>query len=103
MAYASTRDSKDYVIATGYQVSVREFINMSAEALGWKGIKWKGTGINEVGIREDNDKIVVRVDERYFRPAEVSSLLGDASKAKNELGWEPKISLKEMIKENDST
>ena len=90
---------KDYVIATGQQVSVREFINMSADALGWEGIKWEGTGINEVGIRKDTQEIVVKVDERYFRPAEVSTLLGDASKAKKELGWEPKINLKEMIKE----
>ena len=90
---------KDYVIATGQQVSVREFINMSADALGWEGIKWEGTGINEVGIRKDTHEIVVKVDERYFRPAEVSTLLGDASKAKKELGWEPKINLKEMIKE----
>ena len=90
---------KDYVIATGQQVSVREFINMSADALGWEGIKWEGTGINEVGIRKDTHEIVVKVDKRYFRPAEVSTLLGDASKAKKELGWEPKINLKEMIKE----
>ncbi len=90
---------KDYVIATGQQVSVREFINMAAEAIGWGGIRWEGEGINEVGIRVDNNKTIVKVDKRYFRPAEVSTLLGDASKAKRELGWEPSITLKEMIKE----
>ena len=90
---------KDYVIATGQQVSVREFINMAAEAIGWGGIRWEGEGINEVGIRVDNNKTIVKVDKRYFRPAEVSTLLGDASKAKRELGWEPSITLKEMIRE----
>ena len=89
----------DYVIATGRQISVREFIELSVKALGWGGIKWEGEGINEVGIREDTNSIIIRVDKRYFRPAEVSSLLGDASKAKKELGWEPKIKLEEIVNE----
>ena len=94
---------KDYVIATGKQISVREFINFSAEFLGWGGIKWVGTGLEEIGIRKDNNEVVIRVDKRYFRPSEVSSLLGDASKAKEELGWEPTIKIKELISEMIST
>ncbi len=90
---------KDYVIATGKQVSVREFIEISALKLGWGGINWQGEGVNEIGKRQDNGETVIKVDERYFRPCEVASLLGDASKAKKELGWEPSISLEEMIEE----
>ena len=90
---------KDYVIASGNQISVREFIEISAENLGWGGINWKGTGLDEVGIRNDTNEIVIRVDKRYFRPAEVSSLLGDASLAKKELGWEPSIKIEKLISE----
>tara|TARA_B100000161_G_C33274915_1_gene291573 strand:- start:207 stop:575 length:369 start_codon:yes stop_codon:yes gene_type:complete len=89
----------DYVIATGKQFSVREFIEISAVYLGWGGIKWEGKGLNEIGIRCDTKEIVIKVDENYFRPSEVDSLLGDASKAKKELGWEPTINLENMIKE----
>ena len=64
-----------------------------------KGIIWEGKGINEVGRREDTGDIVIKVDKRYYRPTEVEELLGDASKAKAVLGWEPKISLEEMINE----
>lgn len=95
----------DFVIATGEQYSVRDFVNWSAEALGIK-LKFEGTGIDEVGIVIEMDDyakdfleigdIIVRVDERYFRPAEVETLLGDASLAKKVLGWEPKISAKDM-------
>ena len=90
---------KDYVIATGKQVSVREFIEIASLKLKWGGIIWEGEGVNEIGKRKDNGETVVKVDKRYFRPCEVSSLLGDASKAKKELGWEPTISLEEMIEE----
>ena len=87
----------DYVIATGRQASVRHFIELSANALGWGGIKWEGKGINEIGRRKDSNKVVVRVDKRYFRPTEVDSLLGDATKARETLGWEPSTSLEELV------
>ncbi len=95
----------DFVIATGIQKSVREFIEISSIYLGWnkkdstKGILWEGEGINEVGKRADTGEIVIRIDPRYFRPTEVQTLLGDPTKAKDKLGWEPKISLEQMIKE----
>ena len=95
----------DYVIATGRQESVRKFIELSAKAIGWNkdengpGILWEGEGLDEVGIRADNGKIVVRIDPRYFRPCEVETLLGDPSKASKILGWEAKISLEELVNE----
>ena len=64
-----------------------------------KGIIWQGSGKDEVGIREDTGKIVIKIDERYYRPTEVEELLGDASKAFTELGWSPKTSLEELITE----
>ncbi len=94
----------DFVIATGRQESVRRFIEICAEKLGWindKGVAiiWEGEGVNEIGRRGDNNKIVIRLDKRYFRPAEVETLLGDASKAKKLLDWEPKITLDAIINE----
>ena len=93
------KQPKDYVIATGKQFSVRDFIQLSAKKLGWGGIIWKGKGLEEIGIREDTNQVVIRIDKRYFRPTEVSSLLGDASKAKKELGWEPSIEIEELVSE----
>ena len=96
---------KDYVIATGRQESVRRFIELSAKALGWNknhnepGIIWKGEGLNEIGIRADTGKVVVKIDPRYFRPCEVDTLLGDPSKAAKELGWEATTNLEELVKE----
>ncbi|KGG09060.1 GDP-mannose 4,6-dehydratase [Prochlorococcus marinus] len=96
---------EDFVIASGQMKSVREFIEMCALELGWnkengeKGIIWKNSGLDEVGIRADTDDVVVRIDPRYFRPTEVEQLLGDASKARKKLGWEPKTSLNELISE----
>ncbi len=96
---------KDYVIATGRNETVRHFIEKCALEVGWNnkkdspGIIWKGEGINEVGIRADNGKTVVSIDPRYFRPTEVEELLGDSTKAQIELGWEPKITLEEIISE----
>ena len=96
---------KDYVIATGRNETVRHFIEKCALEVGWNnkkdspGIIWKGEGINEVGIRADNGKIVVSIDPRYFRPTEVEELLGDSTKAQIELGWKPKITLEEIISE----
>ncbi len=95
---------EDFVIATGRMESVRKFIELSAKHLGWvnqKGdsIIWEGNSINEIGKRADTNEVVIKVDSRYFRPTEVMELKGDAKKAKDKLGWEPKISLEEMIKE----
>ena len=94
----------DYVIATGRQESVRKFVELSAKALGWgqgneSGIIWKGEGIDEVGIRSDTGKIVIKIDPRYYRPCEVETLLGDPSKAAKELGWKAKITLEELVSE----
>ena len=94
---------EDYVISTGRAESVRKFAEISAHYLGWgdsnKGIIWEGEGLNEVGKRADTLEVVIKVDPRYFRPTEVDFLLGDSKKAKNNLGWLPKTSLEELIKE----
>ena len=88
----------DFVIATGKQYSVRDFVNISAKYLGIK-IEWNGKGINEKGIDKKTGKILVKVGKRYFRPTEVDTLLGDARKAKKTLKWRPKISFNQMVKE----
>ena len=90
---------EDFVVATGRQESVRKFIELSAIELGWKGIKWEGEGINEIGRRIDTNEIVIKIDKKYFRPSEVNTLVGDARKAKKELNWQPKISLEELVAE----
>ena len=90
---------EDFVIATGIQTSVREFIELCAQYLNWGGIIWEGEGINEIGRRKDNDQIIIKIDPQFFRPAEVKSLLGDPTKARKLLGWVPKITLKELIKD----
>ena len=90
---------EDFVIATGRQESVRRFIELTAHQLGWGSIKWEGKGIDELGRRGDTDEVVVRIDKRYFRPAEVETLLGDPSKAKDKLGWTPKTTLEELVAE----
>ena len=88
----------DYVIATGIQYSVREFVELSASHYGMN-IVWQGEGIDEVGIDQNTGNVVIRVNPKYFRPAEVETLLGDATKAKEKLGWEPKISFKELVED----
>ena len=88
----------DYVIATGEQYSVREFVNEAAPYFGMN-IVWFGEGLDEVGIDSNTNRAVIRVDPKYFRPAEVETLLGDATKAKEKLGWEPKISFKELVED----
>jgi len=88
---------EDFVIATGIQYTVREFVNRVAIELGMK-LTWEGTGVDELA-RDEKGNIVVKVDPKYFRPAEVETLLGDASKAKKILGWTPKISFEELVKE----
>ena len=87
---------EDFVIATGVQYSVRDFINLASKNLDMK-IDWKRKGLDEVGSFDGKD--VIKVDPRYFRPSEVETLLGDASKAKDVLNWIPKISFKELVKE----
>jgi GDPmannose 4,6-dehydratase len=87
----------DYVVATGHQHSVREFVDAAARELGIE-ISWKGNGIDERGY-DQHGKCIVQVDPRYFRPAEVETLLGDPTKAKDKLGWQPKISFEELVSE----
>lgn len=88
----------DYVIATGKQHSVREFCELAFKKVGID-LEWQGEGLNEKGIDKKTGKVIVEVDSRYFRPAEVESLLGDSTKAREKLGWKPKISFEELIKE----
>jgi len=88
----------DFVIATGKQHSVKEVIETSVRQLGIS-IRWEGNGVEEKGINEENNKIIVAVDPGYFRPTEVDNLLGDASKAREKLGWVPRISFKQLISE----
>ena len=88
----------DFVISTGNQYSVREFIEAAAKELDIN-IEWTGKGLEEVGIDSQTGKRIVEVDAKYYRPAEVESLLGDSSKAKEELGWVPRISFEELVQE----
>lgn len=88
---------EDFVIATGVQYSVRDFVNAAADELGMK-VRWEGTGQDEKGYDADGN-CIVSVDPRYFRPTEVETLLGDASKAKEKLGWNPKTTFEELVKE----
>ena len=89
---------EDFCIATGVHYSVRDFVNIVAQELEIN-IQWKGGGIDEIGIDSSTGNTIVSVDARYFRPTEVETLLGDATKAKEKLGWAPKISFDEMVKE----
>ena len=88
----------DFVIATGVQYSVREFVDEAAPYFGMN-IIWEGEGLNEVGVDKNSGRTVIKVNPKYFRPAEVETLLGDASKAKEKLGWEPKTSFKQLVEE----
>jgi GDPmannose 4,6-dehydratase len=96
---------EDFVIATGRQESVRRFIELTAVQLGWArtsggaAIRWEGEGVHEIGRRADTGAVVVRIDPRYFRPAEVETLLGDPSKARDRLGWTPTTTLEELVAE----
>ncbi len=93
---------EDFVIATGVQYSVRDFIDAAVKHLGMD-VEWRGEGLNEIGVLLDPsngpEKVVVRVDPKYYRPAEVETLLGDASKAREKLGWSAKISFQELVQE----
>ncbi len=88
---------EDYVIATGRQYSVREFVSRAAEVLDMT-VSFEGVGVNEVG-RDADGRVIVRVDPQYFRPAEVETLLGDASKARQQLGWEPETDFDALVRE----
>ena len=90
---------EDFVIATGRQESVRHFMELSASTLGWGKLQWDGEGVEEVGRRSDTGEVVVQVDPRYFRPAEVETLLGDPTQARQKLGWTPSTCLEELVKE----
>lgn len=89
--------AEDFVIATGVQFSVRQFVEIAANELGMS-ISWKGSGVDEVGVDATGRKVVA-VDPRYFRPAEVETLLGDATKAREKLGWTPRTTFAELVKE----
>jgi GDPmannose 4,6-dehydratase len=88
---------EDFVVATGVQYSVRDFINAAAATIALP-IQWQGSGLDEVGL-DTRGNSVIKIDPRYFRPAEVETLLGDPAKAKEKLGWQPKISFNELVQE----
>ena len=91
-------EPEDYCIASGKNYSVRDFVNFAWSFLG-KEIRWEGEGVDEKGFDKKSGQLIVSVDPRYFRPTEVDTLLGDSSKAKEKLGWETKIGLKEIVHE----
>jgi GDPmannose 4,6-dehydratase len=88
----------DYVIATGHQYSVREFVEAAAGELGMR-LRWEGVGIEEKGRDEQTGRQLVAIDPRYYRPTEVETLLGDATKAREKLGWSPKVGFRELVSE----
>jgi len=90
-------EPEDFVIATGQQYSVRDFVNAAAEELGMR-VRWDGHGVTEKGYDEQG-RCIVAVDPRYFRPTEVDTLLGDATKARTRLGWVPKIGFRQLVAE----
>jgi GDPmannose 4,6-dehydratase len=92
------QEARDYVIATGRQHSVRDFVDKASAHLGMR-IEWRGSGSEEVGVDRKSGRTVVRIDPRYFRPAEVDSLLGDASRARTELGWVPRTDFDTLVHE----
>ncbi len=91
-------EPEDYVIATGRQHSVRDCVTVAGERLGMR-IQFRGTGLQEQGVDARTGRVVVRVDPRYFRPAEVDTLLGDPAKARAKLGWQPKVAFEELVAE----
>jgi GDPmannose 4,6-dehydratase len=88
----------DYVLATGKTYSVRHFIDLAFAEVGIK-MEWKGEGVNEKGINSADGKVLVEIDEKYFRPTEVELLIGDPTKAHRELGWKHKVELPELVSE----
>src|SRR5438094_7630233 len=88
----------DFVLGTGETRSVREFVEMAFAEVG-RSIEWRGMGVEETGVDRKSGKTVVRIDPTYFRPTEVDLLIGDASKAREKLGWAPKTSFAQLVKE----
>ena len=91
-------EPEDFVIATGQQHSVREFVELAGAELGMR-IEWRGRALEEQGVDAKTGRTIVKIDARYFRPTEVDTLLGDASKARQKLGWQPEISFQRLVKE----
>src|SRR5216110_2774038 len=91
-------EPEDYVVATGEQHSVRDFVVLAGRLLGMN-IEWRGSGVEEVGMDHNSGRVVVRVDPRYFRPTEVDSLVGDASRMRATLGWKPEITFESLVRE----
>jgi GDPmannose 4,6-dehydratase len=91
-------EADDFVIATGEQHSVREFVEIAAAQLGMS-IEWRGTGVEEQGVDTTSGRVVVKIDSRYFRPTEVDTLLGDATKARQKLGWQAETSFADLVKD----
>jgi len=89
---------EDFVIATGKQYSVRDFVVQAAHHVGMD-IEWRGSGVQETGVDRRSGRVIVRVDPRYFRPTEVETLLGDASKARQKLGWKPEVEFPQLVAE----
>ena len=97
MENTSTKKPDDYVIATGVQYSIKEFINMTAKKLNIK-IIWKGNGLNEKGL-DHRGNTIIECDKNYFRPLDVNTLLGNSKKARKKLKWRPTINIKNLISE----
>ena len=91
-------EPEDFVIATGEQHSVREFVTAAALQLGVE-VEWRGQGVDEQGVDRKSGTVIVKVDPRYFRPTEVETLLGDATKARTKLGWKPELSFETLVQE----
>ena len=91
-------EAEDFVIATGEQHSVREFADRAALVLGMH-LEWRGEGLEERAIDTKSGRTVIKIDPRYFRPTEVETLLGDASKARDKLGWKPEIDFQTLVHE----
>ena len=94
----TTRFEQDYVLSTNEFSIVREFVELAFGLRGFE-IKWKGSGLNEIGYDDKTGKELIFVSEKYFRPSEVDELLGDSSKAQKDLGWKPQTSFLELVKE----
>lgn len=90
--------AEDFVIASGEQHSVREFVELAAAQLGMP-VEWKGEGVSEQGVDVRTGRTVIKVDPRYFRPTEVKTLLGDAIKAREKLGWQAQIGFESLVEE----
>jgi GDPmannose 4,6-dehydratase len=91
-------EPEDFVLATGIKITVREFINMAFAETGVT-VRWEGKGEKEKGINAATGKVLVEIDPKYYRPAEVDLLVGDASKAKEKLGWQPTYTVQELCRE----